>query len=102
MFEAMIDSLFTDPVLGRAATYWPSAGGVESVRVIRRRDSTPAPLLETTMKRPAMLFDVRVSEVATPAKGDLLQVVGETGVFIVRDFREDCERLVWLLDVEPI
>lgn len=84
---------------GQAATYTPSGGSAVNVTVIMKTPEGNLAGFHTGAWRPGRVADVRASEVAAPAEGDVLEVGGET--FIVRGARADPERLVWTLDLDP-
>ncbi|HMQ94385.1 hypothetical protein [Amaricoccus sp.] len=99
-FAAAIDALFTDPNLGRNATYEPADGGSFPVRVISRRGDAITEFGEARLWSETTRFDVRVSEVVAPRPGDRLVLGTETFVVQGEPVR-DGERLVWTLDTSP-
>jgi len=99
-FAAAVDALVADPNLARAATYEPADGDPFLVRVIARRADAITDFGEARLWSETTLFDLRVSEVAAPRRGDQLMIDGETFVIQGEPVR-DRERLVWTLDVRP-
>ena len=99
-FAAAIDALFTDPNLGREATYQPADGDPFPVRVMARRADSVTEFGAARLWSETTRFDLRVSEVAAPRPGDRIVIDGQT--FVVQgEPQRDRERLVWTLDVRP-
>jgi hypothetical protein len=88
---------------GEAATYAPVAGDPVAVTVIRRRPDLEVQAFQTTLVRPTTVLDVRVSEVADPAAGDVVTLTGSGESFKVqgRPERRDSLGLIWTLDTVP-
>ncbi len=84
---------------GAPGSYTPSGGPAADVTVILKTPEGNLSGFDTGAWRPGRVADVRASEVAAPAEGDVLEVGGES--FIVRGARADAERLVWTLDLDP-
>lgn len=100
-FPAMIDQLFTDPVLSKPAAYLASGTSVSfPIRVIARQPDTVVGFGAGQFHTPTTLFDVRVCEVEEPAVGDTL-VCGGINYIVQSEPKSDRERLVWTLDVRP-
>ncbi len=98
---AAIDALFADPNLANDATY--RAGGVDPgipVRVILRRPDRVGEFGKTRIVTETLLIDIRVSEVATPAHGDTIELDGTVYVIQGEPIR-DGERLVWTIEARP-
>ena len=88
-------------LLGEDATYTPAGGDPVTVKVIPRRPDEVLDFGETKIKSAKAVFDVRVSELAAPAKGDALTFAG-TGYVVQADpLRRDPRRLIWTLDTRP-
>ncbi len=101
VFTTTIDALFADPNLGRDGLY--RAGGADPgipVRVILRRPDRVGEFGETRIVTETLLIDIRVSEVATPADGDTIEVDGTVYVIQGEPIR-DAERLVWTIEARP-
>ena len=68
------------------------------IRTIFGEATEVSGLFDAGLAAPAHVADLRVVEVAAPVPGDLLIVDGAT--YIVRQARQDAERLVWRLDLD--
>jgi len=98
---AAIDVLFGDPNLAREAVYRDQGtGDPVAIRVIARRPDQVLDFGDTRIHTKTSLFDVRVSEVASPRPGDILEINGEILVVQGEPVR-DSERLIWSLDTRP-
>lgn len=84
---------------GQAASYTPSGGSAADVTVIVKTPEGDLSGFSLGARRVGRVADVRASEVASPAEGDLLTIGGES--FTVRGATPDAERLVWSLDLDP-
>jgi hypothetical protein len=101
VFTAAIDALFADPNLGLDAIY--RVGGTDPgvpVRVIVRRPDRVGDFGETRIVAETLLIDVRVSDVAAPADGDIFDIGGEAFAVQGEPIR-DAERLVWTIEARP-
>ena len=92
--SAALDAAFT--LQGEAATYAGTA-----VTVIPRQPDAVEGLGDTLVQDQSNVFDVRVSEVATPAAGGLL--VYNSVTYVVKGLPQtlDPRRLVWTLETRP-
>ncbi|MEZ0252623.1 MAG: hypothetical protein ACAH20_16950 [Methylobacteriaceae bacterium] len=77
-FQIMVDAQFEDPNLGEDAL-WRAGGDVPGipVRVRRKAPEAIVGLGGNRFDLPALLIDVRLSEVCDPQPGDLVQFVDE-------------------------
>ena len=92
-----IDAAFSD--LGEAATYTPDGGSPTAVTVIpNRADDDEEVFGETRVHSESALFDVRVSEIATPAEDETLLFDGTTYIIQGEPVRKDSRRMVWTLN----
>lgn len=83
-------------VFGVAATYRPKVGAAVAVTVVRSRlDGFEG---GTMVEQEAL--DIRVSELALPAEGDVVEIGGCR--FAVVSPRRDPERLVWTVGVKEM
>ena len=101
IFAAAIDVLFADPHLARDAVYRP--GGIGEgipVRVMRRQPDRIEGFGETRIASSTTVLDVRVSEIAEPAAGDMVELDGRT-VVVQGSPILDAEGLVWAVDTRP-
>lgn len=100
-FPAMIDQLFTDPVLSKPATYLVAGTPtLYPVRVIAKQPDTVVGFGAGQLHVSTTLFDVRAWEVPEPAVDDQLTCDGVTYT-VQSEPKADRERLVWTLDVRP-
>ena len=96
----LVDRLFADPNLERAAVYEPAVREPVAVRVNARRADAVSEFGGGRLWSETTRFDVRVAEVANPRPGDRIIVAGEALVVQGEPVR-DRERLVWTLEVRP-
>ena len=82
------------------ATYTPVAGSPLAIKVIPSEEDelVDAPGITSRIQTETNLFDVRVSEVATPGKNDSLVVDG-TSYTVASTTQKDARKLIWRLDV---
>jgi hypothetical protein len=100
-FADAIDALFADPNIAADAVY--QAGGGDPgmpVRVIVRQPDRIGDFGETRIAAATLVIDVRVSEVAAPAEGGMIEMNGTIYVIQGEPIR-DAERLVWTLEARP-
>lgn len=94
-FAAAIDALFADPNIARDALW--RAGGEGAgvvVRIITKRPDQAASFGDSRVMLPAILVDVRRSQVATPTTGDTVEIDAEIFEIIATPVT-DSLRLVW-------
>jgi hypothetical protein len=99
-FAAIVDRLFADPNLGRAAVYAPADSAPIPIRIIARRADELTGFGDARLWSETTRVDVRVGEVPGPRPGDRVEIAGETFVVQGEPLR-DRERLVWTLDLRP-
>ncbi|MFN3624471.1 MAG: hypothetical protein ACK4TP_10450 [Hyphomicrobium sp.] len=94
-FAAATDALFADPNIATDAIWRAGGmGGGIAVRVIRKSPDAVAGFGDSRVVLPAVLIDVRRSEVAEPAAGDTVEI--DSKLFeIVAAPTLDSLRLVW-------
>lgn len=98
MFAQAINTIFSDPILSKVATYTPVDGSPVEVRVVKSSPKQQeASMFQTHLSVTPYLYDVRVVEIAAPRDGDVLTVGEET--FTVRSYEKDEEQLVWRLNL---
>ena len=79
-FDDAVDASFDDDNIGLDALWRPSGQGDGSaVRVVLKTPQEIVGVRDTQFNLPAVLIDVRVSEIAAPATGDTVEIV-DTGV----------------------
>ncbi|WP_142847234.1 hypothetical protein [Telmatospirillum sp. J64-1] len=104
MSQRMIDRLFASKNLAEDAVYTPLDGEGCPVRVIRKRPAADDPMLSVGVRmsaaqqEAAARFDVRVSEVARPRRGDRIIQNGRSWPVIGTPVLDDLG-LVWTVDV---
>jgi hypothetical protein len=100
-FAADNDVLFADPHLAMDAL-WFAQGQSEGhpVRVMRRTPDFETGFGETRIVSGAGLFEVRVSEVPNPARGDRIEVGGETFIVTGAPKRDELG-LNWAIEARP-
>ena len=92
-------------VFGVPATYMPAAGDPVACTVIptERNPDALVQFGQTAVIAAARLFEVRATEVPTPARGDTLTVDGDT-LTVSAEPRHpdgDHDRALWLLECAP-
>ena len=94
-FSAAIETLFADPNIARSAL-WRAGGAGDgiSVRVIAKRPDQVVGFGDSRAVLPAVLIDVRRSEVPDPATGDTVDLDGDLFEIIATPVA-DSLRLVW-------
>ena len=100
-FTAAIDALFADPNIATDAVY--RAGGADPgtmIRAIVRQPDRIGNFGETRIAAATLMIDVRVSEVASPAEGDTIEMDSTVHVIQGEPIR-DAERLVWTIEARP-
>ncbi|MBR9837031.1 MAG: hypothetical protein GYB50_03950 [Rhodobacteraceae bacterium] len=98
IFGAAITAIFSDPNMSEAADY--RSGGADpatTVRVIKVAPDTVQEFNAGRFVRETIFLDVRVSEVALPARGDTF-TIGEAIFEVLGDPARDTERLVWKVE----
>jgi hypothetical protein len=81
-FSAAIDLLFADPNLARDAAYVSAHGNTLPVRIIARRADSVTDFANARLWSQTASFDVRTSEVAAPAEGDIIEMNG--AVYVIQ------------------
>jgi hypothetical protein len=95
-----MEALFADSNIGIEAIYTAGGGNPVLVRVVARRGDSVTGFGEAKLWSETQHFDLRVSEVATPRPGDMLEING--GAFLIQgEPVRDPERLIWTIDVHP-
>ena len=97
-FAGIVDRLFADPNLARAATYEPADGEPFFVRVIARRSDAVTDFAGGRLWSETTRVDIRVAEVPQPRPDDRI-VIGGAAFLIQGEPVRDRERLVWTVDL---
>ncbi|MCJ2009802.1 hypothetical protein [Methylobacterium sp. J-092] len=107
-FALMVDAVFADPHLAIDAV-WRVGGTGDGipVRVIRKSPEAIVGFGGNQFDLNAMLIEVRLSEVASPAEGDTIDLAGEDGeiaetVRVTNLSKIDTRKLVRTVEVEPV
>lgn len=101
-FAAALDVLFTGPA-SEGADYIAkaTAPAAKPVRVIRGRPDQDSVFGEQRVVMATNRFEIRLSEIASPAKGDVVEIA--SGRFVLQSGSElDLEGLTWFCPAEPI
>ncbi|MFN3827789.1 MAG: hypothetical protein ACK4NR_09220 [Micavibrio sp.] len=97
-FSLVIDTNFS--VLGEPAVYKPISGTEKSINVMSRRPDELISFENTAIRVRTAIFDVRVSDIAAPAKGD--EIVFKDTTYVVQDSEYiDGDRMIWRVDTYP-
>ena len=99
-FDAMVDALFANASMAVDASYVPVAGLPATVRVVQKRPDIVTEFGAARLWSESTIFDLRVSEVAAPAQGDLI-TIGAASFVIQGEPKLDRGRLIWTLDTRP-
>ena len=95
ILQDSVDRLFE--IAGEEATYTPTGGSPVTVTVIPKRPDEILGFGESLVRTGTALFDVRASEVSSPAEQDALTFDG-TAYVVQSVERRDPRRLIWTLD----
>ena len=99
IIDGTVDDAFN--VLGEDATYTPFGGSGVTVKVIPRRPDEIVGLGEIDIQTPTAVFDVRVSEVGSPAAKDTILFDSTTYTVQGTPQRLDPRRRIWTLNTRP-
>ena len=101
ILQGAIDAAFE--LQGIDATYTPVAGSPVTVKVIPSEEDelVDVPGIGSRIQTETTLFDVRLSEIAAPAKNAALVVAGTSYTIAARS-HPDPRKLIWRLDVRPV
>jgi hypothetical protein len=99
-FAAAMDAMFQAPG-SENATYIPSSGPAVPIRVIRSRPDGLARFGDALILPAADAFEIRRSDVAAPAVGDVVAIAAG-GFAISIEPIGDVEGLTWTCGAEPV
>ncbi|WP_294312750.1 hypothetical protein [uncultured Sphingomonas sp.] len=101
-FAAALDAQFNAPG-SAAAVYIPADGYSADIRIIRSQPDVDVPYGSRRVVQASNAFEIRKSEVESPAAGDRL-MIGDTVYEILGDAMLDVEGLTWSCgaDVVPL
>ena len=99
VFAEAVDTLFTDPNIGRDAIWRAGGGGAGvNVRVVFRAPDMVASYGGGRFVAQSRFIDVRTSDVATLGVGDAFEIGGNTYIVQGEPVRDD-DNLVWSAEV---
>ncbi len=100
--SAACDAIFADANLAVDAVWRANSGGAGTpCRVIQARPDAMGGFGESQIVSDTLRFDVRVTQIAAPCAGDLIEIGGE--VFKLQgEPRRDRLRLVWQCEAVPV
>lgn len=99
VFTLAVDALFADPNIGEDALWKPSGTGPGvPVRVIRKSPDSEAAFGQSRALLPSVVVDIRRSEAAAIAEGDLF-VIGAESYKIIGEPMGDAQGLVVACEV---
>lgn len=97
-----MEMIFDDPNMAVDVVFTPAATQVPaSIRAIRKAPDDVSMFQETRVQSPTSVFEIRISDVEEPKRGDRILVGDETFEVQGRPKR-DQERLLWALDTHPV
>src|SRR5512134_1581899 len=97
-FATAIDVLFADPNLSVDVIYRTGGAGPGTIiRAIIRQPDRIGDFGETRIATATLVIDVRVSEIAAPAEGGMIEMNGTIYVIQGEPIR-DAERLTWTME----
>jgi len=100
-FTAACDALFEDANMAVDANWWPASGGPSiPCRIILARPDMMNGFGEAQIVSDTVRIDVRVSEVASPGRGDRV-IIGTEIYDLQGEPRRDRLRLVWQCEAIP-
>lgn len=102
-FDDAIDAIFDDPNVA-ADAIWRTSGAGDGlpIRIVRKTPQEDVGVQDSRYRLPAILIDVRLSEIAAPAPGDTVEIVEDGSVFaITRLATLDSSRLVQTCEAVP-
>ena len=97
-FATAIDRIFADPNMAVDA-FWFAGGTGQAiaVRVIRKSPDEVTPFGAGRILSETTLLDARISDMPTPASGDLIRI-GLEDFILQGEPKLDRERLIWTLN----
>lgn len=99
-FADAIDDLFADPNLAVTVLYQQPGGEARPVRALVRRPDRDIQFGDIVLHAATSVFEIRVSEVTSPAEGDTI-ILGDESFIVQGTPTRDAERLVWSIDTRP-
>jgi hypothetical protein len=100
-FALALDALFSAPG-SKEVTYYPKDGpGRAGVRVIFGQPDKAVGFGEQQIIEGTNVFEIRVSDVSMPAKGDIV-VIGDVTYKLLGEPMLDVEGLTWTIGGSPV
>jgi len=100
--DTALAALFANPVMGKAATWFPGgAGAGQSLRLILRSPDAITEFGAARVWSETVVADIRMSEAPTLATGDRIDVDGISYTVQGEPVR-DRERLIWTVELVPL
>ncbi len=94
-------TLFANPVMGKAALWFPGGTGPgQSLRVILRSPDTITEFGAARVWSETVVADIRVTEVPSLAPGDRIDI-GGASYNVQGEPMRDRERLIWTVELVP-
>ncbi len=94
--------MFTNPVMGKAATWFPGgAGSGQGLRLILRSPDTVTEFGAARIWSETVIVDIRVSDAPSLATGDRIDIDGISYTVQGEPLR-DRERLIWTVELVPV
>ena len=100
-FATAINVIFADANMAVAALWFAGGTGPGvAVRVIRKSPDEITPFGAARILSETTLLDARVTDLPTPAAGDLIRI-GFEDLLVQGEPKLDRERLIWTLNTRP-
>jgi len=100
--DTALAALFANPVMGKAATWFPGGVGAgQGLRLILRSPDTVSEFGTARVWSETMVADIRVSDAPALATGDRIDVDGISYTVQGEPLR-DRERLIWTVELVPV
>ena len=94
-------TLFANPVMGKAATWFPGGAGTgQGLRLILRSPDTVTEFGAARIWSETVIADIQVSEAPNLASGDRIDIDGVSYIVQGEPLR-DRERLIWTVELVP-
>lgn len=100
-FAAAMGALFADINMAVDATWYPTGGAPQPVRVIRKAPDEVTSFGSAQILSGTTIVDVRTSEMTNPKPGDGLGI-GVDNFIIQGEPKRDRDQLIWTLELVPV
>ena len=99
--DTALAALFANPVMGKAATWYPGGAGTgQGLRLILRSPDAITEFGAARVWSETMVADIRVGEAPSLATGDKIDIDGVSYTVQGEPVR-DRERLIWTVELVP-